>query len=128
MTGLRLHNNLSHGVCRRTQISLFLLSTLASNRAASYRTRSLDELPVNVKKLLTSPQKNVCVCEIQGNSLVVQWLGLRASTAGGPGSIPSRGIKIPQATQPKKGKTKNQTIGRRNQDGSIWFIWKDIIA
>ena len=29
-----------------------------------------------------------------GNSLVVQWLGLRASTAGGPGLIPSRGTEI----------------------------------
>ena len=32
-----------------------------------------------------------------GNSLVVQWLGLCISTAGGPGSIPGRGTKIPQA-------------------------------
>ena len=31
-----------------------------------------------------------------GNSLVVQWLGLRASTAGGPDSIPGRGTKILQ--------------------------------
>ena len=30
-----------------------------------------------------------------GNSLVVQWLGLRAFTAGGLGSIPSQGTKIP---------------------------------
>ena len=33
-----------------------------------------------------------------GNSLVVQWLGFRASTARGPGSIPSWGTKILQAT------------------------------
>ena len=32
-----------------------------------------------------------------GNSLVVQRLGLRALTVEGPGSIPGRGIKIPQA-------------------------------
>ena len=32
-----------------------------------------------------------------GNSLAVQWLGLRAFTAEGPGSIPGRGTKIPQA-------------------------------
>ena len=32
---------------------------------------------------------------INGNSLVVQWLGLRASTAGGMGSIPGQGTKIP---------------------------------
>ena len=34
-----------------------------------------------------------------GNSLAVQWLGLCASTAGGPGSIPGRGTEIPQATR-----------------------------
>ena len=32
-----------------------------------------------------------------GNSLVVQWLGLRASTAGGTGLIPGQGTNIPQA-------------------------------
>ena len=35
--------------------------------------------------------------EIIGNSLVVQWLGLHASTEGGMASIPGRGTKIPQA-------------------------------
>ena len=35
--------------------------------------------------------------EDSGTSLVVQWLGLRASTAGGTGSIPGQGTKIPQA-------------------------------
>ena len=34
-----------------------------------------------------------------GNSLEVQWLGLWALTAGGLGSIPGRGTKIPQAAQ-----------------------------
>ena len=33
-----------------------------------------------------------------GNSSVVQWLGIHASTAGGPGLIPGRGTKLPQAT------------------------------
>ena len=38
--------------------------------------------------------------DMQGNSLVVQWLGLRASTAGVTGSIPdSWGTKIPQASE-----------------------------
>ena len=32
-----------------------------------------------------------------GNSLVVQWLGLRASAAGGTGSIPGLGTKFPHA-------------------------------
>ena len=34
-----------------------------------------------------------------GNSLVVQCLGLHASTAGGKGSIPGQGTKIQQAVQ-----------------------------
>ena len=34
-----------------------------------------------------------------GNSLEVQWLGLRAFTAEGPGSIPGRETKIPQAVR-----------------------------
>ena len=32
-----------------------------------------------------------------GNFLAVRWLGLRASTAGGMGSITGRGTKIPHA-------------------------------
>ena len=35
----------------------------------------------------------------EGNSLAVQWLGLRALTARGPGSIPGWGTTIPQATR-----------------------------
>ena len=49
-----------------------------------------------------------------GSSLVVQWLGLHASTAGGPGSIPGQGTKIPQCRtvrpkKPQKNKTNKQT-------------------
>ena len=41
---------------------------------------------------------------------MVQWLGLRALTAEGPGSIPGRGTKIPQAVwcSQKKKKTNTQ--------------------
>ena len=34
----------------------------------------------------------------RGNSLEVQWLGLRASTAGGTGLVPGWGTKIPPVT------------------------------
>ena len=45
---------------------------------------------------------------LQGNSLTVQWLGLRASTAGGTGSIPGwEGDKIAQAAQCRRKKKKN---------------------
>ena len=40
-----------------------------------------------------------------GNSLAVLWLGLRTSTAGGMGSIPGRGTKIPHAARPGQNKT-----------------------
>ena len=52
---------------------------------------------------------------IWGNSLVVQWLGLGAFTAMGPGSTPGQGTKVPQAArrsqktkQNKKTKTKKR--------------------
>ena len=35
----------------------------------------------------------------KGTSLVVQWLGLRAFTAEGPGSVPGWGTEIPQAVR-----------------------------
>ena len=47
------------------------------------------------------------------NSLVVQWLGLRASTAKGRGLIPGWGTKIPQAAwcgQKKKKKRWAQSV------------------
>ena len=45
-------------------------------------------------------------------SLVVQWLRLSASTAGGMGLIPGQGTKIPYATwhNPKKKKKKKKTV------------------
>ena len=49
---------------------------------------------------------NTAVCYIwklrkvnPGNSLAVQWLGLRAFTAEDVGSIPGRGTKVPQAVR-----------------------------
>ena len=36
---------------------------------------------------------------LEGTSLAVQWLRLHASTAGGMGSIPGRGTKIPHAAR-----------------------------
>ena len=52
------------------------------------------------------------------NSLVVQWLGLRASTAGGTGSIPGQGTKtkILQAMHgiAKKNNNKNLPCGKVN--------------
>ena len=41
---------------------------------------------------------------LDGASLVVQWLKLYHSNAGGTGLIPSQGTKIPHATWPEKEK------------------------
>ena len=41
---------------------------------------------------------------IRGTSLAVQWLRFRTSNAGGVGSIPGQGTKIPHAAWPKEKK------------------------
>ena len=54
--------------------------------------------------------------ELQGiNSLAVQRLGLCTSTAGGPGSIPGWGTKIPQAARRGQKKEKEKTKLRNKQ-------------
>ena len=80
------------------------------------------------------------------NSLVVQWLGLSAFTAEGPGSIPGWEMKIPQAVwwgQPKTKRmtpyslawVKNDSVREKNTKGvglgekrsillwQYWFRW-----
>ena len=48
---------------------------------------------------------------VTGTSLAVQWLRLYASNAGGVGSIPGQGTKIPHAMWPKdKSKSKIKYI------------------
>ena len=51
-----------------------------------------------------------------GNSLAVQWLGLHALTAEGPGSIPGRGTKIPQAVWHGQKKQKNNNNKKKTQN------------
>ena len=46
----------------------------------------------------------------QGTSLSVQWLRLCASNAGGAGSIPGRGTKIPHAAGRGQKKKTKQTL------------------
>ena len=46
------------------------------------------------------------------NSLVVEWLGLRAFTAGGTGLIPGQRTEILQATQQGQKRNHNQIKGR----------------
>ena len=53
----------------------------------------------NCKIIILQLKKNYC-----GTFLQVQWLGLRASTAGGIGSALGQGTKILHATRPKKKK------------------------
>ena len=58
-----------------------------------------------------------------GNSLVVQWLALRASTAGHMGSIPRRGTEIQHAAQRgQKKQKKNKAYFRvRLTEGLLEF-------
>ena len=48
--------------------------------------------------------------ELPGNSLAVQWLGLYTLTVKGLGSIPGRGIKIPQAARRSQERKKESKI------------------
>ena len=50
-----------------------------------------------------------------GISLVIQWLGLCASTTGGMGSIPGQGTGIPHAS--KWGQKKKQTNQKNTRKG-----------
>ena len=61
-------------------------------------------------------------CEV-GTSLAVQWLGLRASTAGGMGSIPGQGIKIPHATQHSQSEEKGCTVTKEE----FFLGWKEYL-
>ena len=54
-----------------------------------------------------------------GNSLVVQWLGLHASTAGGMDSIPSRGTKFPQVSGPSQKKKNGLPSGLDEAKGKV---------
>ena len=52
-----------------------------------------------------------------GNSLAVQWLGLGALTARGPGLIPGWGAKIPHASWPGNQHIKRKQYGNKlNKD------------
>ena len=56
-----------------------------------------------------------------GNFLVVRWLRLCASTAGGLGSFPSQRTRIPQAmlSRPKQNKTKTSQSTPKTQGASL---------
>ena len=64
-----------------------------------------------------------------GTSLVVQWLRLCLSTAGGVGWIPSQETKIPNATLPKNKNPKRMSLGNELCAGT-WGVaittWADI--
>ena len=65
-------------------------------------------------------QKHYADQEDTGNSLAVQWLGLRASTAGGRGLIPGQGTKILHAVWHGQKKKKEKT--RKNVYSVTAFI------
>ena len=57
----------------------------------------------------------------RGTSLGVQCLRLWASTAGGKGSIPGQGTKIPHAVQGGAKKKKNRK-SQRQRDQPLFFL------
>ena len=59
-------------------------------------------------------------------SLVVQWLRLHASNAGGVGLIPGRGTKIPHATQCSEMESKVQMSLNRISASSLLAFGKDL--
>ena len=76
--------------------------------------KRLTVLPSKIYQL--NQQWNKLRCSGLGTSLVVQWLGLHVSTAGGMGSIFSQGTKIPQALRHAPPKKKD-ALGLK---GAIW--------
>ena len=61
-----------------------------------------------------------------GNSVVVQWLRIHASTAGGTGSIPGWGTKISHATH-SAAKNKNNKIKMKCLANSMRYLLKGIL-
>ena len=80
--------------------------------------------PYNGTPCINNKEQTIDTCyivyELQklyaGNSLAAQWLKLRDSTAGGLGSIPDRGTKIPHASSygQKPEQNKNIMLSERN--------------
>ena len=54
---------------------------------------------------------------------MVQWLGLRASTAGGSGSIPGRGTKSPEATWYGQKKKRINFFSHSSYVNSYFFLY-----
>ena len=74
--------------------------------------------------------ENTCKNWNLGNSLAVQWLGLRTSTAGGMGSIPGGRTKMLEATWcgQKRKRKKGKMVKMVNfTSGIIYHNWKNKI-
>ena len=67
------------------------------DKAALQRLTVSPEAPGEAGALSTHPRSRAGAETQPGTSLVVQWLQLRASNAGGKGLIPGQGTKIPHA-------------------------------
>ena len=70
-------------------------------------------------------RRNITEINKLGTSLVVQWLRLRASTAGGTGLIPGWGTKIPHAVWPKKKKSLYLVLQNVAPVSPFFFSWSD---
>ena len=93
---------------------MWLTGLVAPRHVGSSQTRARTRVPCIGRQTLNHCatreahkisifKKYICL----GTSLVVQWLRIHASTAGGPGSIHGRGTKILHAMQYSKKKKKS---------------------
>ena len=74
------------------------MATMRQNSGHIQEGRSNKILRMRGARFLTVREGNYKYVK-RGNSLAVQWLGLRAFTADGPGLIPGWGTRIPQEAQ-----------------------------
>ena len=88
---------------------------------------------IKCKVLRTEGSVSICTClsktrHILWNSLAVQWLGLGSFTVEGPGSIPVRGTKIPQAAQRSQPPRQNQKTNEQNGTHPTFQIYSKLFT
>ena len=82
---------------------------------------------LSILRALTPPSEAESVkTNEQGISPVVQWLRLHASNAGGVGSIPGQGTKIPHASQ--CGQIKKKTKPQLMSTLKVWCVAQETIG
>ena len=109
---------LNHCTTRETLFLFLLLVLLVSDPKSHHQDQCQGAYPP------TFLSRSSMVSSLTfGNSLAVQWLGLHAFTAEGPGSVPGRGTKIPQTAWQSQEKKKKSHVQVFNPFWVIFCIW-----